>query len=510
MRASVLLRVAVAATLSKAALCASGQTFNVTRSNPGSGFAIGQSVFEVNGGFLVFGEQAPSYSDSADQDITVSFFDPVGQMVLDSVGTNPGFQSWGYHVSPVDQVSWSTGFVGAISSTERLDDDTDTINLCRLDEVGSIVWCVPVLIQDSAARAAFVLARNHRYYLAGTYNEPPYSDTLGAFVMRSDTAGNVEMIMRLARLNPVCADVDGLGNIYVAGTGLSPIEFALDATLMKLDSNGVEKWSRPLPESIGAFSDWYQVRNLSDGNLLCLGRWRFDLGPSSNGMLMAVYDTAGTMLWHRYGPQGTPLGLTSFFDTYQDTDTSFVACGTVTQTNWTRTLIYRFTLDGDSLWRRDYAHYGSSSLYPREALYSIEPTSDGGMVLTGETWQSILPNDHDLWLLKLDSMGCLVPGCQYVGINDLVFGLEDALTAYPNPSSGAFTLEFDLPENMDLAGDLRIQVFDMQGRQVLARALGLDRHQRITLDLSNEPAGLYSAHLSDGKRILTGVRLVVE
>jgi hypothetical protein len=71
-------------------------------------------------------------------------------------------------------------------------------------------------------------------------------------------------------------------------------------------------------------------------------------------------------------------------------------------------------------------------------------------------------------------------------------------------------LELDLPQNAPISSDLLLQVFDMHGRQVLARRLGRDRYQRIILDLTHEPAGLYSAHLSDGKRILTGVRLVRE
>ena len=58
--------------------------------------------------------------------------------------------------------------------------------------------------------------------------------------------------------------------------------------------------------------------------------------------------------------------------------------------------------------------------------------------------------------------------------------------------------------------DLTLQVFDAQGRLVERRNLGRQLEQTVALDLSAQPAGLYSAHISDGKRILTGVRLVVE
>ena len=86
----------------------------------------------------------------------------------------------------------------------------------------------------------------------------------------------------------------------------------------------------------------------------------------------------------------------------------------------------------------------------------------------------------------------------------------NVLLAYPNPSSGLFTLALTLPATVALAGDLTLQVFDAQGRLVERRNLGRQLEQRIALDLTAQPTGLYSAHLSDGKRILTGVRLVVE
>jgi uncharacterized delta-60 repeat protein len=80
----------------------------------------------------------------------------------------------------------------------------------------------------------------------------------------------------------------------------------------------------------------------------------------------------------------------------------------------------------------------------------------------------------------------------------------------PNPSDGRFTADLDLSEQTHVEGDLLLQVFDAQGRLVERRNLGRQLEQTIALDLTTQPTGLYSAHLSDTKRILTGVRLVVE
>ena len=113
-------------------------------------------------------------------------------------------------------------------------------------------------------------------------------------------------------------------------------------------------------------------------------------------------------------------------------------------------------------------------------------------------------------MLKLDSMGCLVPGCQYVGINEIAFGLEHALRVWPNPSNGHINLALDLPEGLPLEGPLLLQVFDARGRLMMRKDLGGNLAQTIQLDLADQPAGLYSAHISDARRILTGAKIILE
>ena len=120
------------------------------------------------------------------------------------------------------------------------------------------------------------------------------------------------------------------------------------------------------------------------------------------------------------------------------------------------------------------------------------------------------PGLQTMFVIKTDSLGCVVPGCQYVGLAENLIGLENSLKVYPNPSDGHFTLALTLPETLTFTGDLSLQVFDSQGRLLQRRNLGQQLRQTVALDLSAQPVGLYSVHLSDGKRILTGIRLVVE
>jgi hypothetical protein len=237
--------------------------------------------------------------------------------------------------------------------------------------------------------------------------------------------------------------------------------------------------------------------------------------PYDNTMYLVMYDDNGNFQWQYSGLKCKPTTNTwaAFTDGYQDSDSTFIVCGAIQQVYWNRAVIYRFTANGDSLWRRDYAHFANlANIYP-EIPWDIEPTSDGGMVLTGETWNrdTIPPiSDVNMWLLKLDSMGCLVPGCQYVGINEIAYGLEHALRVWPNPSSGRINLALDLPEGLPLEGHLLLQVFDARGRLVVRRDLGDQLARTITLDLTGQPSGLYTAHISDAQRILNGAKIILE
>lgn len=108
-----------------------------------------------------------------------------------------------------------------------------------------------------------------------------------------------------------------------------------------------------------------------------------------------------------------------------------------------------------------------------------------------------------LWLVKLDSMGCLVLGCHMVGIEEQALDLNQYLHIWPNPLPAGQPLQFTFEPPAALAsnGPLRVVLLDAQGRQVHEQRVEHGADQLASLTLA---AGLYYLYLTDGTRWLAG------
>ncbi|MBI1266600.1 MAG: T9SS type A sorting domain-containing protein, partial [Cryomorphaceae bacterium] len=113
------------------------------------------------------------------------------------------------------------------------------------------------------------------------------------------------------------------------------------------------------------------------------------------------------------------------------------------------------------------------------------------------------------WLFKVDSLGCLEPGCHLVNVEEITIGLENTLSAYPNPTSGLANITFALPPGFrDTQTELI--VVDLTGREVHREALSAFAltSGTIQIDLSNQPAGIYLAQWVSGNTWLDSVKIV--
>ncbi|QQR85251.1 MAG: T9SS type A sorting domain-containing protein [Flavobacteriales bacterium] len=505
MKPTCLLQLAAAAGWSLAAGSLCGQTFNVVLANQlGDYYAEGHAVKCLPDGYLVFGNQQEQLT--LDHDIMITKFDLAGNMVWQMNHSEPGDQRLPQTTAAVAAPN-GTGYLVAVN-TYSGNATGDTVRLVKYNTQGDTLW-TSLVWADSFAYGRSVFTDGVHICVTGRFIDGfPQPNPDRSFIVRLDTSGVVLDRYRIQKIVVYAGNVGLDDAFYAIGMGQLPSLSPVSDYLMKFDSTGVDQWAYMFP---GPFAPWFTVLPLSNGTVLCLGRWDDALGPAPNGSYMLAVDTGGTFAWDYRGEPGHwDSEETMFTDAFQDSDTTFIACASVQRNFWVKALIYRFSLDGDSLWRREYSHFNSGMVHAPEVPWDIEPALDGGIVLTGEVKESANLATRYLWLLKLDSLGCLVPGCQYVGLQEQLIGLEGALQVAPNPSAGRFNLQLEMPAAVEVQGDLLLQVFDPRGRLVVRRVLGRQLEQTVALDLSGEPPGVYNAHITDEKRMLTGVRLVVE
>jgi Secretion system C-terminal sorting domain len=182
----------------------------------------------------------------------------------------------------------------------------------------------------------------------------------------------------------------------------------------------------------------------------------------------------------------------------------FVITGTLTDTTGTSAgHINKVSASGELLWHRvyRYAEFGDN------LLFDIDPMPNGGFLCTG--WMNGIPflgdsiPDQDAWLLAVDSMGCLVPGCDTLDnaiteINPVEFSV------YPNPADQFINIAFSKLASLN---DAELKLFDMQGRLIKQTLL---QHNQATymFDCSTLENGTYLLGI-ESERFVTTKKIVI-
>ncbi len=188
------------------------------------------------------------------------------------------------------------------------------------------------------------------------------------------------------------------------------------------------------------------------------------------------------------------------------TSDGFVAAGDQFIGGITRGMLLKCDLNGALLWRRAYQTNTQVDHY----IYDLERTLDGGYIMAGTAFDSLLVS-QDAWLVKVDSFGCLVPGCQlFDGLQEQYTDLGGALTLYPNPVGAGQPLQVGiaLPAGFTTTGALSLGLVSSEGRLVHEQLVPCNA-TRAELATTGLAPGLYFVHLRDGARWLCGGKVVV-
>ena len=169
--------------------------------------------------------------------------------------------------------------------------------------------------------------------------------------------------------------------------------------------------------------------------------------------------------------------------------------------------------NGNLLWERTYNTDPDYDAY----LFDMVETADGYLVFSGSGVGFVGPiYNFTTWLLKLDSMGCLVPGCDETPIINSPVNEVALFTIYPNPITNSSIVEINIPENFQvIPGEkLGLNIYDITGKIVDSYS-NISVHNpseviRFNLYKKNLAGGVYEAALIYGGNNLGVIKIVIE
>jgi hypothetical protein len=417
--------------------------------------------------------------------------------------------------------------------------------LVGLNDFGDLIW--KYLIDASADRFGFSQiiqnSNDSTYMSVGWFQDSVAvltNQTAVGSLMKIDQQGNMQWHTEyddVLSILKITEAADGgywlIGSTPILGDCGDGWYKNYDIVILKIDNGGNENGRMVLGGQCGR--EVAQIFEMSDGKIMLTGRVTTqDYFPQYGTYFGYSFSTIieqgqnGNIV--ELGPQKQylqtfegifNLTLESNDNGYFIVEDNYIEVPNDQFTFYKRVgTILKINSERDSIWSHHYSYYDSPppipSIQPAEHYISdAKCTVDGGVVCCGYVTQGYYdpnPNLQTPWIFKVDSMGCLEPGCQYVNIEEIVIGLENTVSVFPNPASDIVNLTFTFPENFVPNNQNELVIIDMQGREVLRQSISLfaSQNNQIQINISSLSSGVYTLHWISNNAWLDSTKLVVD
>ncbi len=387
-----------------------------------------------------------------------------------------------------------------------------TIELVRYAPTGDTLWT-----RSFGSPGHFWIGSQVKQTMDGGFLICGYTDATGSydgFALKTDSTGN-EQWRHTYGLSAVQEDYNCITLVpdgyILSGHTVQPSS-NIDYLVTKIDTLGAIQWNvhfgspfeEPSPSTL----------YLQDGRLLLGGAWGTTPNLFETPYVVLIDPANGDTLYSR--KYGDPHYVTTIFVSKQYPGSDIIHAGVSYSEGPQQGMLLRTTSDGDSLWMRNYYYYDEDVEQGQGRFFDVLPTADNGCIAAGVAYNPVnapYPPGHsqDTWVVKVDSMGCVVPGCDgIIGITEQVTNLTGALHLYPNPVHGVLHVGITLPPKLATTGPLTITVTSLSGQVVLQQQVPTSAPGEVELNVGHLAAGSYALHLSDAHRWLAGEKFVVE
>lgn len=303
------------------------------------------------------------------------------------------------------------------------------------------------------------------FIIVGTANVSSTNTDL--LMIKTDSLGNFQWKKTINFTQEVgtCVICTNDGGFLIGGTKQSGAYNY--GWIIKTDSLGNITWQRTLGGLYGSYI--LSVAKTLDGNYIASGF----LSNTSNGSydfnqgLVLKIASNGTVIWQKL--YGRPSPATAFPSVDVLPDSTYILAGANGYDQFSgydfSGFVVKIDANGDSLWGRVFDKYGTGTT---DKFNKIKRTPDNGFIVAGD----FFPNFQDMWVVKLDSLGCDSIGCQFVGIDEPLTRDDVGLTIFPNPVSNEVNVNNKSGKTIkkislsDIAGN-KVKEFNNLGSSVI-------------------------------------------
>jgi hypothetical protein len=357
------------------------------------------------------------------------------------------------------------------------------------DSLGKELWTLEAVADaDTGFTAIAYTSSVGRHLTMDSSNTIP--DTVFVSVVKFNKNGEVEKINRFFVgtdiLRVMCSAIvkspDGgycLGGFNRFDTvSINYPDYNRMNYLIKVDSDINHQWTKIFGQTYSSIVTKLLLANSSDGNLLYAYPFADStvIGGAMGQIRYGKIDNNGNTIWERrynkvlspngwYTVQSRPMGIV------EGPNGEIVIASQVSGFNGA--FLYCADSLGNEKWSRWIPEWG-------EFLYNLQKSEGDGYLLTGIS--------HGAWLVKTDSIGCVMPNCidtlMHIGIEELMALKKQSLIVYPNPVQN--TIQIAINEQGDQIQQVR--VYDLNGRILLDESINA---YLFTYDVSELAAGVY-------------------
>lgn len=272
----------------------------------------------------------------------------------------------------------------------------DDFLLAKYSPSGVIQW-QKILGGNSTDRAyGIAIDSSDNIYIAGDAASNATGD-YDCLLAKYDSSGSLQWQRSLGGVPEdhwFGAAVDSSGNVYVSGRKFDGTTF--DTLLAKYNSSGTLQWQRYMDG--GAQEQSRSVAVDSSGNVYMFG-YTSSQGSGSVDMLLAKYDSSGTIQWQRVlGGSGADVGFGIAVDSSGNSYIVGYSQNTGTATN--DILLAKYNTSGTLQWQQSLNSSGD------EQGYAVAVDSSGNAYITGFTNNSGAGSD-DLYVAKYNTSGTI-------------------------------------------------------------------------------------------------------